>query len=101
MVDLCTRQGCRGKRENRGRREREWGRKGEGFLEEASCTYHGGWEGLHGPGGKGGLIGRRAGTGKGTEKGASRENRNKKGQALVSKVAWGSWGWDPGKPTAS
>lgn len=56
---------------------------------------------MHGPGGKGGLIGRRAGTGKGTEKGASRENRNKKGQALVSKVAWGSWGWDPGKPTAS
>ena len=56
---------------------------------------------MHGPGGEGGLVGRRASTSKGTEKGTSRENRNKKGRALVSKVAWGSWGWDPGKPTAS
>ena len=31
-----------------------WSR--EGFLEEASCTYHGGWEGLHRPGGEGGLV---------------------------------------------
>ena len=34
---------------------------------------------MHGPGGEGGLVGRRASTSKGTEKGTSRENRNKKG----------------------
>ena len=50
---------------------------------------------------RGRACSRRASTSKGTEKGTSRENRKEKGRALVSKVAWGGWGWDPGKPRAS
>lgn len=87
MVDLCNRQGCRGKRENRGRREREWGRKGVGVP--GGSKLYVSWE-------MGGFArARRRG------RACRHKDRNKKGRALVSKVVWGSWGWDPGKSRAS